>query len=48
MEKQERVDAIIASLTQNGADGTQLEEIEQTITPPEKEQIKKVKNMVQM
>ncbi|KAJ8311778.1 hypothetical protein KUTeg_010672, partial [Tegillarca granosa] len=48
LEKQERVDAIIASLTQNGADNAQLEEIEQTITPPEKEQIKKVKNMVQM
>lgn len=48
MDKQERVDAIVASIEQGGGDPAQKEEIEQTITPTEKEQIIKVKRTVQM
>ena len=48
LEKQERVDAIIASLEQSGADETQKEEILQTITPAEKTQLTKVKHIVDM
>ncbi|KAK3098436.1 hypothetical protein FSP39_019429 [Pinctada imbricata] len=48
LEKQERCDAIIASLVQGGAEDEQKEEIEQTITPPERELIKRVKRTVQM
>lgn len=44
LEKQERVDAIIASLD----DEAQKEEILQTITPAEQTQLKKVKHMVDM
>lgn len=48
MEKQERVDAILASLEQSGADDTQKEEILQTITPAERSQLQKVKHMINM
>ena len=44
LEKQERVDAIMASLE----DEVQKEEVLQTITPAEKTQLKKVKHMVDM
>ncbi|CAH1796174.1 unnamed protein product [Owenia fusiformis] len=43
LDKQQKVEAISASLT--GADEEQRAEIEDTITPPEREQIDKVKNM---
>ncbi|XP_060596716.1 DNA-directed RNA polymerase III subunit RPC3-like [Ruditapes philippinarum] len=48
MEKQERVDAILASLEQSGADDAQKEEIQQTITPAERSQLQKVKHMINM
>jgi hypothetical protein len=48
LDKQERVDAIAASIEQGGGDQAQKEEIEQTITPTEKDQIIKVKRTVQM
>ena len=48
LDKQERVDAIVASIEQGGGDQAQKEEIEQTITPTEKDQIIKVKRTVQM
>ena len=45
LDKQQRVEAIAASLEQNGADESQLAEIQEIITPPEKEQLKKVKHL---
>lgn len=48
MEKQERVDAIIANLEQSGSDEVQKEEILETITPAEKTQLAKVKHMINM
>ncbi|XP_053405654.1 DNA-directed RNA polymerase III subunit RPC3-like [Mercenaria mercenaria] len=48
MEKQERVDAILASLEQSGADDVQKEEILLTITPSERSQLQKVKHMINM
>lgn len=48
LDKQERVDAIIASIDQAGGDDTQKDEIEQTITPTERDQIDTVKRTVQM
>lgn len=48
MEKQERVDAIIANLEQSGSDDVQKEEILETITPAEKTQLAKVKHMINM
>ena len=45
LEKQQRVEAIAASLEQSGADATQKEEIEEMITPTEKAQLAKVKHM---
>lgn len=44
LDKQQRVEAIIASLDQNGMDETQKSEVEQTITPAEKTQLAKVKH----
>ncbi|XP_033750684.1 DNA-directed RNA polymerase III subunit RPC3-like [Pecten maximus] len=44
LDKKERVDAIVVTLT----DPEQKEEIEQTISPPEQEQILKVKHTVRM
>ncbi|XP_060073587.1 DNA-directed RNA polymerase III subunit RPC3-like [Ylistrum balloti] len=44
LDKKERVDAIVATL----ADSEQKEEIVQTISPPEQEQILKVKHTVRM
>ncbi len=40
------MDAIIASLEQEGGEAAQKEEIEQMITPPEKAQLEKVKKTV--
>ncbi|KAK6179368.1 hypothetical protein SNE40_011749 [Patella caerulea] len=48
LDKQERVDAIIASLDQAGADEAQKEEIKETITPPEKEQLERCRTTVNM
>ncbi|XP_063431897.1 DNA-directed RNA polymerase III subunit RPC3-like [Mytilus trossulus] len=48
LDKQERVDAIVASIEQAGGDDTQKDEIEQTITPTERDQIDTVKRTVQM
>ncbi|VDI64036.1 plexin A [Mytilus galloprovincialis] len=48
LDKQERVDAIIASIDQAGGDDTQKDEIEQTITPTERDQIDTVKRTVQI
>ncbi|ESP00552.1 hypothetical protein LOTGIDRAFT_157828 [Lottia gigantea] len=48
LDKQERVDAIIASLEQSGADEAQKQEIRETITPPEAEQLEKCRNTVNM
>ena len=44
LDKKERVDAILATLD----DETQKDEIQQTITPPEQEQIVKVKKTIAM
>ncbi|OWF46957.1 DNA-directed RNA polymerase III subunit RPC3 [Mizuhopecten yessoensis] len=44
LDKKERVDAILATLT----DKEQREEIEQTISPPEQEQILKIKRIVRI
>ncbi|GAB1604715.1 DNA-directed RNA polymerase III subunit RPC3-like [Argonauta hians] len=43
LDKQQRVEAIIASLDQNGVDESQKMEVEQTITPAERNQLAKVK-----
>lgn len=48
LDKQERVDAIVASIEQAGGDQTQKEEIEQSITPTERDQIITVKRISQM
>ncbi|WAR00666.1 RPC3-like protein [Mya arenaria] len=48
MEKQERVDAIIASLEANKAEDVQKEEILQTITPAEKSQLTRIRHMINM
>ncbi|XP_046574318.1 DNA-directed RNA polymerase III subunit RPC3-like [Haliotis rubra] len=48
LDKQERVEAIIASLEQEGGEAAQKEEIEQMITPPERAQLDKVKKTVNM
>ena len=45
LDKQQRVEAIAASLEQNGADPSQKEEVEEMITPPEKAQLAKIKHM---
>ncbi|KAK2159751.1 hypothetical protein LSH36_147g08032 [Paralvinella palmiformis] len=44
LEKQQRVDAVIASLEQTEADETQRQEIEEMLTPAERSLISKVKN----
>lgn len=44
LDKQQRVEAIIASLDQSGVDETQKAEVEQTITPAERTQLAKVKH----
>ena len=45
LDKQQRLEAILASLEQSGADATQKEEIEEMINPTEKAQLAKVKHM---
>lgn len=42
LEKKQRIDAIVASLMQNGADEEQIQEVQNIITPPEEAVIKKV------
>ncbi|XP_064609814.1 DNA-directed RNA polymerase III subunit RPC3-like [Liolophura sinensis] len=46
LDKQQRVEAIAASLEQSEADPSQKEEIEEMISPPERAQIAKVKTMI--
>jgi hypothetical protein len=46
LDKEERVEAIAASLS--GGDDAQKEEIEQTITPPERTQLAKTKHVAGM
>lgn len=43
LEKKQRVDAIISTLQQSGADTTQIQEVEDMISPPEHAQLQKVK-----
>ena len=45
LDKQSRVEAIAAQLEASGADPSQKEEIEEMITPPERNQLDKVKHM---
>ncbi|XP_035664113.1 DNA-directed RNA polymerase III subunit RPC3-like isoform X1 [Branchiostoma floridae] len=44
VEKSQRVDAIAASLQSSGADTTQMSEVEEMITPPERQQLNKLKH----
>ena len=45
LEKHQRVEAITATLELSGADPAQKQEIEEMITPPERQQLTKVKHM---
>ena len=47
LDKQQRLEAILASLVQSGAESAQKEEIEEMMTPVEKAQLAKVKHMKQ-
>ncbi|XP_074651801.1 DNA-directed RNA polymerase III subunit RPC3-like [Tubulanus polymorphus] len=47
LEKQQRVEAIAASMEQSGVDEAQRAEIEEMITPAERQQLAKVKHMTQ-
>lgn len=42
LEKKQRIDAIVASLKQNGADEEQIQEVQNIVTPPEEAVIKRV------
>lgn len=48
LDKQERVDAIIATLGGGQADEAQKEEIREMITPPERQQLNRVKTVTNM
>ncbi|XP_023238209.1 DNA-directed RNA polymerase III subunit RPC3-like isoform X2 [Centruroides sculpturatus] len=43
LEKKQRVEAITATLQQSGADSTQIQEVEDMISPPEHAQLERVK-----
>ncbi|XP_014664072.1 PREDICTED: DNA-directed RNA polymerase III subunit RPC3-like isoform X2 [Priapulus caudatus] len=45
LEKQQRVEAIVASLKTSGSDEAQIREVEEMITPPERTQLQKVEHM---
>ena len=45
LDKQQRLEAIVASLEQGGADSSQKAEIEEMITPSERAQLAKIKHM---
>lgn len=46
MEKSQRIEAILASMQATGAEEAQLQEIEEMITPPERQQIENLKRNV--
>jgi len=48
MEKQERVDAIVANLEANNGTQEQKDELLATITPAEKAQLARVRHMIHM
>jgi len=45
LDKQQRVEAIAASLEQSGADPSQRDEVEEMITPSERAQLARVKHI---
>ncbi|XP_035209274.1 DNA-directed RNA polymerase III subunit RPC3-like [Stegodyphus dumicola] len=47
LEKKQRIDAIVASLKQSGAEEDQIEEVQHIITPPEEAVINKISHITQ-
>ena len=46
LEKSHRIEAILASLQASGADAAQLTEVEEMITPPERQQLEALRHHI--